>query len=87
MLNILLGIGVSGIYVILRDAKRSGYLRSLPLQADSTIFISIGTLMLTLVGLVAYMSWKGWRMTRKLGVALGCIWIGCTVANLVVALT
>lgn len=84
MLNILLGVGVSGLYVILKDG---GGIGAVELKADQTIFISIGTLVVTLLGLVAWMVWKGWRMTKKLGILLICVWVACTVANLVVALT
>jgi len=87
MLNILLGIGVSGLYVILKDAHRSGHVKPLLLHADSTMFISIATLIVTLIGLVIYMWVRGWKMTKKVGITLICVWIGCTVANLVVAFT
>jgi len=87
MLNILLGIGISGLYQIFKATRSSGRLSSLTINVDVTSIISIGTLAATLVALLAVMVWRGWRIDKKIGIGLIIMWIACTVANLVVELS
>jgi len=81
MLNILLGIGISGLYMTLvQPSDRNGY----EIQVSSTLMISAVTLLGTLIFLLIAVPWNGWRMSRGIGWALVGIWGVSTVINLVV---
>jgi sodium/potassium/calcium exchanger 6 len=95
MLNILLGIGVSGMYMTIREAdhkhrKHPGKkLRYRPYEIDisPTLMISGATLLATLVVLLIVVPWNKWMMTRKIGYGLIGLWTISTLANVVVEVT
>lgn len=81
MLNILLGIGLSGVY--LTAVSKS----ALTFSVSPALIISGATLMLTLLVLLVAVPGNKWEMNRKVGVLLIGIWCVSTVANLVVEMT
>ncbi|CAZ83877.1 unnamed protein product [Tuber melanosporum] len=86
MLNILLGIGISGLYMttISHSHKDADYY---PIEVSSTLIISAATLLITLVLLLIAVPLNRWMMTRKIGFALIGLWVVSTVVNIVVELT
>ncbi|KAI9833106.1 MAG: hypothetical protein M1826_000473 [Phylliscum demangeonii] len=92
MLNILLGIGLGGLYMMVRDAGRwrAGHphqpLRYRPyeIEVSKTLVISGVTLLVTLLGLLVWVPVNGWRMDRKIGWSLVALWSASTLANVVV---
>ncbi|MCJ1311587.1 hypothetical protein MMC25_005260 [Agyrium rufum] len=89
MLNILLGIGVSGIYITIRDAgdrharhphRQFGY-RPYQIEVGRSLIISGITLLVTLVMLLVAVPMNKWMMDRKIGYSLLAIWTLSTVVN------
>lgn len=95
MLNILLGIGLSGTYSILHGASRrkhkhpeKGYkIRDYHLDVGRTLLVSGVALLVTLVGVLVLVPLNKWMMTRKIGTALIVLWIVATICNVVVEVT
>ncbi|KAK6362802.1 hypothetical protein TWF730_000257 [Orbilia blumenaviensis] len=83
MLNILLGIGGSGIYMTIAPSSENYY----QIEVSSTLMISAITLLGTLLFLLAAVPMNNWRMTRGLGWALVGIWVVSTVVNVVVEIS
>lgn len=92
MLNILLGIGLSGCWIIFkggrhRHAKHPDVpmtFKPYPIDISTTLIISGGTLLVTLVGLLVVVPWRGWKMDRMIGWGLVTVWCISTVVNVVV---
>ena len=64
MLNILLGVGISGSYLI--QQRGEGY----PLRLSTTLLVSsVGLLLLLLVTMI-FVPWNGYMLTRPWGVFL-----------------
>lgn len=92
MLNILLGIGLSGCYIILKGGRHHHAkhpdkpIKFKPYQIDisTTLVISGGTLLVTLVGLLLVVPWRRWKMDRVIGWGLVALWCTSTVANVVI---
>ncbi|KAK6536027.1 hypothetical protein TWF281_000273 [Arthrobotrys megalospora] len=80
MLNILLGIGGSGIYMTIAPASENYY----QIEVSSTLMISAVTLLGTLLFLLVAVPMNNWRMTRGLGWALVGIWGVSTLVNVIV---
>ena len=93
MLNILLGVGIGGAWMTMRDAqnrqRHSGELRYEPyrIQVGGTLMISAVTVLLTLVVLLIVVPGNRWVMSRRIGWGLIGIWTVGTVVNLVVEVT
>jgi hypothetical protein len=84
MVNILLGIGVSGLYMILTQPDRHGTeYDPYQIEMSTTLFILWATLLATLIMLLVLVPLNGWRMDRKIGVGLIAIWTSSTVGNLI----
>ena len=83
LLNILLGISISGIYIITKGSSKHKKLISIKLDTDQTLYITIGILVVALTLLLLWMLWTRWRMTKALGLILIAVWIVGTAANLV----
>lgn len=83
MLNILLGIGLSGLYITLSRANHEAY----EIEVSSTLVISAATLLVTLVLLLVAVPLNKWTMTRQIGWTLIGLWCASTAINLVVELT
>ena len=95
MLNILLGIGVSGLYMTIKEAdtkhaKHPGKkLKYKPFQVEvsGTLMVSAITLLVTLVGLLIAVPLNKWVMSRRIGYGLITLWSISTVINLAVELS
>ena len=95
MLNILLGIGVSGMYMTIKEAnhkhaKHPGkQLKYKPYQVEvsGTLMISAITLLITLVGLLLAVPMNNWVMSRRIGWGLITLWCISTAINLVVEIS
>lgn len=89
MLNILLGIGISGIWMVLRKEQRyqkkhpdrAPRLKPFHIEVSWTLLISAIGLLITLVCLLVLVPLNKWRMDRKIGFLLIGIWVVATVAN------
>jgi sodium/potassium/calcium exchanger 6 len=92
MLNILLGIGISGCYIIMkggqhRHAKhpdRPIKFRPYHIEVSTTLVISGATLLVTLVGLLVAVPMRRWKMDKAIGWGLVALWTFSTIANVVV---
>ncbi|KAK2803570.1 hypothetical protein FQN51_003332 [Onygenales sp. PD_10] len=92
MLNILLGVGVGGLYMTLHPGKSSsssiaGQVVSASgtyrIEVSRTLLISGATLLFTLISLLIVVPMNGWRMDRKIGWGLIALWTVTTVVNVV----
>jgi sodium/potassium/calcium exchanger 6 len=89
MLNILLGIGVSGVYITVRNAREheqkhpKNELEFKPylVEIDRSLMVSGVALLVTLVGLLIIVPARGWMMDRVVGSWLMGLWLLATVAN------
>jgi sodium/potassium/calcium exchanger 6 len=92
MLNILLGIGLSGLYVTIRHGtkyhakhpSRPTKYKPFEVEVSTTLAISGVTLLITLVGLLIVVPLNGWRMDRKVGWGLIALWSLSTIGNVIV---
>ena len=92
MLNILLGIGVSGLYIIIRHSSKHHHLHPdqpkyyhpFQINVSTTLLISGVTLLTTLVGLLIVVPLNKWRIDRKVGFGLIGLWTVSTIGNLLV---
>lgn len=92
MLNILLGIGLSGMYMTIHTSekhhrkhpKRPIAYQPFEIEVSTTLMISGVTLLVTLVGLLIVVPLNGWRMDRKIGWGLIILWSLSTVGNVIV---
>ena len=92
MLNILLGIGISGLYMTIQSGEKRHErhpgkpMKYKPYQIEvgGTLLISGVTLMVALVGLLIVVPLRGWWMDRKVGLALVILWVVSTVGNVIV---
>ncbi|KAI5289262.1 hypothetical protein KEM54_004145 [Ascosphaera aggregata] len=94
MLNILLGIGLGGVYVNFRPtyiSKDAGIGKSTPLtyhfDVSKTLLITGGAVLFNLVGLLTCVPMNKWRLDRKIGILLIGVWAATTVVNVVIELT
>lgn len=92
MLNILLGIGVSGLYMTITEAnhkhdkhpgKKIKY-KPYEIEVSGTLMVSAVTLLVTLVGLLIAVPMNKWVMSKKIGWGLIILWSISTVVNLAV---
>jgi solute carrier family 24 (sodium/potassium/calcium exchanger), member 6 len=92
MLNILLGIGLSGMYMTIRHGMHKHekhpdqpiHYRPYELDISATLVISGVTLLVTLLGLLIVVPLNGWRMDRKIGIGLITLWSLSTLGNVIV---
>ncbi|KAF2422590.1 hypothetical protein EJ08DRAFT_682586 [Tothia fuscella] len=92
MLNILLGVGLSGLYITIKGAhqqhdkhpnKKMKY-KPYHIEVSRTLMISGATLLVTLVGLLVVVPLRRWKMDRFIGWGLIALWTVSTVGNVVV---
>ncbi|PBP25764.1 putative sodium/calcium exchanger protein [Diplocarpon rosae] len=92
MLNILLGIGLSGMYMTIKGAnhkhakhpnKEIKY-KPYQIEVSGTLLISAATLVVTLVGLLIVVPLNQWVMSRRVGWGLIGLWTVSTIINLAV---
>ncbi|KAL8743423.1 MAG: hypothetical protein Q9190_004224 [Brigantiaea leucoxantha] len=92
MLNILLGIGLSGVYMTIQDGRhkhdkhpdRPIHYRPYRIDVSPTLIISGVTLLVTLLGLLLVVPLNKWRMDRRVGWGLVALWCASTVGNVIV---
>ena len=92
MLNILLGIGLSGLYMTIKGGKgwherhpsRPVKYKPYQLEVSGTLVISGVTLLVTLLGLLVVVPSNKWRMDRRIGWGLVALWTASTIGNVVV---
>lgn len=72
MLNILLGVGLSGVYMLWGGGKQgeAGY----KIEVSNTLIVSAATLLVTLVVLGVWVPLNNWWMDRRIGWTLVGIW-------------
>ena len=95
MLNILLGVGLSGLYMVIHKADHRHHqhpdeeLRFKPyrVEVSTTLMISAVALLVTLVGLLIAVPLNKWTMDRKIGIGLMVLWVVATAGNLGVELS
>jgi len=95
MLNILLGIGISGLYMTIKEAnskhvkhpgKKIKY-KPYQIEVSGTLLVSAITLLVTLVGLLVAVPMNKWVMSRRIGWGLIILWCISTVINLAVEIS
>jgi sodium/potassium/calcium exchanger 6 len=92
MLNILLGVGLSGCYMIITKSEhrhekhpdQSIHFRPYHIAVSTTLVISGGTLLVTLAGLLIAVPMRKWRMDKMIGWGLVALWSLSTTINVVV---
>ena len=95
MLNVLLGIGLSGLYMTIHDSNgrhdrhpdRPRKYKAYQIEIDGTLVISGITLLITLAGLLIVVPLNKWMLDRKIGWGLLILWCGSTIGNLIVEST
>ncbi|KAF4309485.1 sodium calcium exchanger protein [Botryosphaeria dothidea] len=91
MLNILLGIGLSGCYMTIKKAENKHekhpdhplHFKPYHLDISSTLIVSGATLLVTLLGLLVMVPMRKWRMDRVIGCSLVVLWTVSTIGNVV----
>jgi solute carrier family 24 (sodium/potassium/calcium exchanger), member 6 len=95
MLNILLGIGISGLYMTVTDGhhkhakhpQKPLKYKPYDVEVSATLIVSGVTLLITLVGLLIAVPLNKWIMSRRIGWGLIILWSVSTVINLIVEIT
>jgi sodium/potassium/calcium exchanger 6 len=95
MLNILLGIGVSGLYMTIKEANAHHAAhpgtaltyKPYRIEVSGTLLVSSITLLVTLVGLLIALPLNKWIMDRKIGWGLIILWSISTAVNLAVEIS
>ncbi|KAL4889275.1 Sodium/calcium exchanger protein-domain-containing protein [Aspergillus ambiguus] len=88
MLNILLGIGLGGLYMTM-NAKPETIVANggaYQIAISKVLIISGATLLTTLVGLLVVVPLNKWRMDRRIGWGLVVLWSVSTLANVIAEL-
>lgn len=78
MLNILLGIGISGTYIIRQTDE------PYPLEFSTTLVITSLGLLVLLVATLIFVPWNGYFLPRSWGVTLIVAYTALMTANVVV---
>lgn len=90
MLNILLGIGISGLYMTIKEADANHHkhpgrkmkYKPYAIEVSGTLIVSGISLLVTLVGLLIVVPLNKWVMSRRIGWGLIILWSISTVINL-----
>lgn len=78
MLNILLGIGLSGSLVIAQTGE------PYRIEFGTTLLVSCVGLLLLLVSTLIYVPWNGFHLTRRWGIFLVCLYVAIMSTNVLV---
>ncbi|KAG0338543.1 hypothetical protein BG000_003793 [Podila horticola] len=81
LLNMLLGVGISGTYMTLKTGT------AIPLQVSPTLFVSLIGVLMTLLAALVIVPRNGYMMGRWWGWFLLIVYLICTVVNVVVEIT
>ena len=92
MLNILLGIGLSGLYMTLTGGQKWSEkhpgkpvkYKPYAISVSPSLVISGVTLLVTLMGLLIVVPMNKWTMGKRVGWSLIALWTFSTVGNLIV---
>lgn len=92
MLNILLGIGLSGTYMILTKGEHRHdkhpnepiHFKPYHIAVSTTLVISGASLLVTLAGLLVAVPIRKWRMDKVIGLGLMAMWVVSTAVNVLV---
>jgi sodium/potassium/calcium exchanger 6 len=92
MLNILLGVGLSGCYMIITKGEhrhekhpdQDVHFRPYHIAVSTTLVISGATLLVTLAGLLIAVPVRKWKMDKVIGWGLITLWTLSTLANVLV---
>lgn len=92
MLNILLGIGLSGVYMTVTKGEhkhekhpdRPVHFAPYHIAVSTTLVISGATLLFTLAGLLVAVPMRRWKMDKTIGWGLVVLWTVSTLANVLV---
>jgi sodium/potassium/calcium exchanger 6 len=92
MLNILLGVGLSGCYMIITKGEhrhkkhpdQSVHFQPYHIAVSTTLVISGATLLATLAGLLIAVPIRKWKMDKAIGWGLVVLWCLSTFANVLV---
>lgn len=84
LLNILLGISLTGLYALAKQHIQEGAVRHIDLQVKRDLFVTAGLVLGTIVALLSMMMITNWRMTKPVGYILIGIWVVGTIINLAV---
>ena len=92
MLNILLGVGLSGSYITVKHAQNKAKkhpgkelkFKPYEIEVSRTLVISGATLLITLFGLLIIVPLRRWKMDRFIGWCLVILWTVSTVCNVLV---
>lgn len=80
MLNILLGVGISGVYITSQTSQ------AYTLHFGPTLFVSTIGLLTLLVTTLVFVPLNNYHLSRRWGVFLVCSYIALMVVNVVVEL-
>lgn len=91
MLNILLGVGIGGLYMTLHypntgklgHTALAGAKETYEISISKTLVISGFTMLVILIGLLIIIPLNGWMMDRKIGFGLIALWTASTVGNVI----
>ncbi|KAJ5340900.1 hypothetical protein N7541_010024 [Penicillium brevicompactum] len=94
MLNILLGIGLGGLYMTLNGGQRQNQALGLrdsvgsvqvpyEIAISKVLVISGATLLAILVGLLVVVPLNNWKMDRRIGWGLVAVWCVSTLGNVI----
>ena len=83
LLNILLGISISGFYIFVKSTGTEHPVVAIDLHSGQTLFITAATAIFILIAILDMMLWTRWTMTKPVGVIPIVIWLLGTIANLV----
>ena len=78
MLNILLGVGISGSYIVRQTGE------AYPLEFSPSLVVTGSGLLALLLATLVFVPMNGYFLPRKWGVALVCAYVLLMVANVVV---
>ena len=80
MLNILLGIGVSGSYIIYQSGQ------SYPIHFSDTLMVSAIGLLILLVATLVFVPWHDYQLTKRWGIFLIASYLIIMASNIFVEL-
>lgn len=83
LLNILIGISISGIQGIIRSRNVEHGSGAIHLKPNRSLFFVSWSVMINVLILIGLLLWTRWRMTRLVGLVLVVSWTVATIVNVV----
>ncbi|KAF9353517.1 hypothetical protein BGX26_008703 [Mortierella sp. AD094] len=81
LLNMLLGVGISGTYTTMKTGTH------IPLKVSPTLFVSLIGVLIMLGAAIIIVPRNGYMMTRTWGWFLVSVYLLCTVTNVIIEIT